>query len=109
MTAFLRSRSGFAIVFFLLIGAIVPTKVHGQAGTFEPALELAMQRGGTMAIAAADQIRARQSYLEARNAFVPMVNLGSGLAASYGFPLSLEGSAPAVIRVTTQSNLYNPA
>ncbi|MCI0352131.1 MAG: TolC family protein, partial [Acidobacteriales bacterium] len=50
-----------------------------------------------------------QGYLATRNTFIPLVNVGSGLAASYGFPLSIEGSAPAIIRVTTQSNLYNPA
>lgn len=109
MTAFLRLRSGRAVIFLLLVGAIVPAKLEAQALSFQHAIELALQRSGTMAIAAADQIRARQSYLEARNTYIPMVNVGSALAASHGFPLSLEGSAPAIVRVTTQSTLYNPA
>ena len=109
MTAFLRWRSSCAVIFLLLVVAIAPAKLQAQALSFEHAIELAMQRSGTMAIAAADQIRARQSYLATRNTFLPLVNVGSGLAASYGFPLSLEGSAPAIIKVSTQSNLFNPA
>ena len=108
MTAFLRLRSSCTVI-LLLIGAAIPAKLEAQALSFQHAIELSMQRSGTMAIAAADQIRARQSYLEARNAYIPMVNVGSALAASHGFPLSLEGAAPAIVRVTTSSNLYNPA
>ena len=109
MTVFLRSRSSCAVIFLLLVGAAIPAKLQAQALSFQHAIELSMQRSGTIAIAAADQIRARQSYLEARNAYIPMVNVGSALAASHGFPLSLEGAAPAIVRVTTSSNLYNPA
>jgi outer membrane protein TolC len=77
--------------------------------TFRQAIEQAVRHSGTMAIAVADQTEAHQNYLETRNAFLPTVTLGSGLAATYGFPMSLEGSAPTVINVTTQQYLINPA
>jgi outer membrane protein TolC len=75
---------------------------------FRRAIELALRHSGDMAIAAADQEAARQSYLETRNAYLPTIIVGSGIAASYGFPMSLEGSAPSVFNVTTQQYLYNP-
>ena len=35
--------------------------------------------------------------------------VGSGLGASWGFPLSLEGSAPSILNVNSQSAVYNPS
>ena len=35
--------------------------------------------------------------------------VGSGLAKTYGFPLSIEGAAPSVFSVNYQSFLFNPA
>jgi outer membrane protein TolC len=71
------------------------------------AVELALARGtsGTDA----EQQRALASYLEARNQYVPQFVAGSGLGKSWGFPLSLEGSAPSIVNLNTQSALYNPA
>ncbi|HEV2022549.1 MAG TPA: hypothetical protein VGQ94_08465 [Terriglobales bacterium] len=65
---------------------------------FRRAIELAVQHSGGMVIAAADQTRAQQSYQEARSLFYPQMALGSGLATTWGFPLSIEGSAPALFR-----------
>jgi hypothetical protein len=35
--------------------------------------------------------------------------LGSALGKSFGFPLSLEGSAPSIVNLTAQSALFNPS
>src|SRR5436305_5337548 len=76
---------------------------------FRTAIELALKNSTTTGIAHADQERARAGYQQARDLFLPQVTLGSGLAFSYGFPLSLEGSAPAVFNVNTQQFLFNRA
>jgi len=62
-----------------------------------------------MAGANADQQRAYLGYLEARNAFIPQLVVGSGIAYTHGFPMSIEGSAPSVLNVNAQSFLVNPA
>lgn len=49
------------------------------------------------------------AYHEARSAYLPRLVFGSGLGASYGFPLSLENSAPSLFNVTSQQILYSPA
>src|SRR5436305_11117759 len=43
----------------------------------------------------ADQQRVFASYQEARNQYVPQVVAGAGIGDSWGYPLSLEGSAPS--------------
>jgi outer membrane protein TolC len=83
--------------------------MNAETLSFKRALELAAAHGTNVGMAVADQMRAQGSYLEARNAYIPAVTTGSGLGASWGFPLSLEGSAPAIFNVTAQSTLINPA
>ncbi len=77
--------------------------------TFKKALELAASHGTGVGMAFADQMRARSSYFEARDAYIPALTTGSGLGASWGFPLSLEGSAPSIFNVTAQSTVFNLA
>ncbi len=74
---------------------------------FRRAIELAVTHSSPMAAANADQARAQNAYQEARNLFLPQMVLGSGLAATYGFPLSIEGSAPSIISVNSQQYLLN--
>jgi outer membrane protein TolC len=71
------------------------------------AIELAVANSSVMAQAHADQVSARHSYLEARNTFLPQMVFGSGLAGSWGFPLSIEGSAPSIFNVNSQQFLLN--
>ena len=60
-----------------------------------------------MGIAATNQWRSQQAYQEVRNHWLPQLTVGSGLGYSYGFPLTLEGSAPAVANFTSQQSLFN--
>src|SRR5215831_20450320 len=76
---------------------------------FRTAIELAIRNSAATGIARADAQRARANYLQTRDLFLPQVTVGSGLAFSYGFPLSLEGSAPSILDVNTQEFLLNSA
>jgi outer membrane protein TolC len=58
-------------------------------------------------MAGADEQRAFYSYLEARDSYIPQMIVGSGLGATWGYPLSLEGSAPSIVNVTAQSPIVN--
>jgi len=77
--------------------------------TLKRAVQLALTHSATMAQATADEQRVFAAYREARNQYIPQVVVGSGLGASWGFPLSLEGAAPSIFNVTAQSALINPA
>ncbi len=85
------------------------TSAGAQTLTLKRAVELALAHSSALAASTADQVQALETYREARGAFIPQVAVGSGLAYSYGFPLSLEGSAPTIFNVTSQSLLLNPA
>ena len=76
---------------------------------FRTAIELALKNSPTSGIARADLERARAGYHQVRDLFMPQVTLGSGLAFSYGFPLSLEGSAPSIFNVNAQQFFFNQA
>ena len=77
--------------------------------TLKRAVELALSHSTTMAVANADEKRAQQGYYEARNMYLPQMTLGSGIAYSNGFPLSIEGSAPSIINVNSSQYLFNAA
>ena len=76
---------------------------------FRTAIELALKNSAASGIARADAQRARAVYLQNRDLFLPQVTLGSGLAWSHGFPLSLEGSAPSIVDLNSQAFLFNAA
>jgi outer membrane protein TolC len=78
-----------------------------QKVDFRRALELALQHSTGMGIALADQMRTRQAYLGTRYRYIPQVVFGSGLAQSWGYPMSIEGSAPSVFNIASQSTLLN--
>jgi outer membrane protein TolC len=73
------------------------------------AVELALAHSTTMQTSLIDEQRAFASYHEARYQYLPQLTIGSGLGKSYGYPLSLEGYAPAIVNTTAQSALINPS
>jgi outer membrane protein TolC len=92
----------------------VPALIGGRQALAESlplqrAIELALTHSTASAIASADLQRTYASYREVRNTYLPQLVVGSGLGWSYGFPLSLEGSAPALVNVAAQSTVFNPA
>jgi outer membrane protein TolC len=74
---------------------------------FRNAVQLALQHSGVMGIAAMNQWRAHQQYEEVRANWIPQLTVGSGLGYSYGFPLTIEGSAPSVVNFNSQQSLFN--
>src|SRR3954466_13736462 len=95
----------FLCAFFLFL---IPAAVaQNEPLPFRRAVELALQHSSGLAAAIADRERAKHSVEEQKDQFIPQVILGSGLAATYGFPLSIEGASPSIFNVNTQSMLLN--
>jgi outer membrane protein TolC len=95
----------FAVVLLMMIAT------RGEAGPLplERAIRLALAHSTGSAIATADVQRAFASYRELRNNYLPQLVVGSGLGWSYGYPLTIEGSAPALVNAVAQSTVYNPS
>lgn len=75
--------------------------------TLREAMALAMKQNPDLVLTRFDEIKAQQSVREARDPFYPKLVVGSGLAYSTGFPLSIEGSAPSIIRADATQALFN--
>ena len=71
------------------------------------AVQLALSHSTTMAVAGEDEQRAYAGYREVKDQYLPQLSVGSGLGKAYGYPLSLEGSAPSIVNFTGQSALLN--
>ncbi len=108
----MKSRMGVITSILLVLAAYSVDLLAQETPApipFRTAIELALKNSPSSGVAAADLQRARASYLQTRDLFLPQMVVGSGLAFSYGFPLSLEGSAPSVFNVNIQEFLFNPA
>lgn len=94
---------------WILAVCLLPASLLAEPVPLKRVVELALTHASGAAIAAADQQRADAGYTEVRNNYIPQVNAGAGLGYSYGFPLGLEGSAPSLFNINTQSALLNPS
>ena len=94
-----------------LCAAVLLLAARGQAEPLplERAVRLALAHSTGSAIANADVQRTFASYRELRNNYLPQLNVGSGLGWTYGYPLSIEGSAPALANAAAQSTVFSPA
>ena len=76
--------------------------------TLSEAVAMALRNNRDVLMAQITVSRTEAEYKESRAPFRPEVFLGSGLAATKGFPLSIEGSAPSIFTVSTSQALFNP-
>ncbi len=94
---------------FLLLAIFGLPRLAAEPLPLKRAVELALAHSTTAAAAQADEQRVFASYREARGQYIPQFILGSGLGKSWGYPLSLEGSAPSIVNFNSQSAVFNPA
>jgi len=104
----LRMQSAFAFLIFLLYGS-VQVSIAAEPVPLRRVVELALSHGPSTAMSSADEQRAFAAYNEVRSRYVPALTVGSGLGATWGYPLSLEGSAPSIVNTTAQSSVVNLA
>ena len=94
---------------WVLAVILFPGSMFGEPVPLKRIVELALSHATGAAISSADEQHAAASYRELRNNYVPQLSTGAGLGYSYGFPLALEGSAPSLFNINTQSALLNPS
>ena len=91
----------------VIVLAALAAPCSAEPVPFQKAIQLALGRGGVLAIAQADQQKARDTYQQARAAYLPTIVFGSGLGYSLGIPPPLAGAAPSIFNVSTQQMLLN--
>jgi outer membrane protein len=75
--------------------------------TLREVVETALKENPDIALARLDEQKARQAIRVAKDPFVPRIIVGSGLAYTQGFPMSVEGSAPTVFQANATSTIFN--
>ena len=94
------------------VNASTQQQVESPSGarrlTLAEAVAMALQNNRDILLAQTAVSQADAEFKDARSVFRPQVFLGSGLAATLGFPLSIEGSAPSIFNISTSQSLYNP-
>ncbi|HYO81044.1 MAG TPA: TolC family protein, partial [Bryobacteraceae bacterium] len=75
--------------------------------TLKAAVDLALKQNPDVLLARFDEQKAAEAVREARDPFTPRLVAGSGLAYTSGFPMSIEGSAPSILRAQAIQSLYN--
>lgn len=93
------------IFFIALFCPLALAEVHSL--TLQQALEITGRQNPDISLARLDEQRADQGITVAKDPFHPHVYAGSGAAYTYGYPLSIEGSAPSIVQVTTEENIFN--
>src|SRR3954471_1821545 len=75
--------------------------------TLKDAIDRALAQNPDVIMARMDEAKSVQAIQVAREPFTPRIGFGSGLAYSNGFPLSIEGSAPAAVQGRANQFLFN--
>jgi outer membrane protein TolC len=93
------------LVLFLLTVFAAPAEV--QHLSLSQAIAKALVQNPDVVLARLDARKAQEEIRIARDPFTPRIAVGSGLAYNNGFPMSIEGSAPALIQAQASQFLYN--
>jgi outer membrane protein TolC len=75
--------------------------------TLKVVLEAALAQNPELALARLEERKAADSVRAARDPFSPKLFVGSGLAYSTGFPMSMEGSAPSIVEARAIASIFN--
>jgi outer membrane protein len=90
-----------------LFAAALTARAETYHLTLKQAVDRAVSQNPEAVMARLDELKASQGVKVASSPFKPRVGVGSGLAYSNGFPLSIEGSAPAAIQGRANQYLFN--
>jgi outer membrane protein len=91
----------------LILAAAASAHAEVRSLTLRQTVGMAVQQNPDVALARLDEEMARLSVRLAKDPFTPRVTLGSGMAYTYGFPMSVEGSAPSIVQARASSYIFN--
>jgi outer membrane protein len=91
------------VLFLLAFSAVAEVRTL----TLREALDIALKQNPDVVLARLDQQRARAQVTIIKDAFVPKLFAGSGAAYTNGFPMSIDGNAPALVQAKTQMAIFD--
>jgi outer membrane protein TolC len=94
-----------APVVFFLIAFSAAAEVRTL--TLRDALDIALKQNPDVILARLDQQRARAQVTIAKDPFLPKLFAGSGVAWTNGFPMSIDGNAPAIVQAKAPMAIFD--
>jgi len=91
----------------LLLASAAMAGAADHPMTLRQAVETALKQNSDITLSRLDEEKARQGVRLAKDPFLPRITVGSGLAYTSGFPMSIEGSAPSVLQANATASLFN--
>ena len=91
----------------LLLAAIGGLRAEILSMTLRQAVEFALRQNPDIALARLDEEKARQAVSVAKDPFRPRLVVGSGMAASFGFPMSIDGNPPSIVQANASLYVFN--
>jgi outer membrane protein TolC len=91
----------------LLLTAVTLASGENHTLTREQAVEIALRQNPDLMLARLEEQQAVERVREVRDPFVTKLVVGSGLAYTSGFPMSIEGSAPSLLQARAIQTLYD--
>ena len=92
------------VVFFLIAFSAV---AEVRTLTLRDALDIALKQNPDVVLARLDQQRARAQVTIERDPFFPKLFAGSGAAYTNGFPMSIDGNAPAIVQAKAPMSIFD--
>lgn len=93
--------------FAILLVCATLASAENHTLTLRQAVARAVSQNPELTMARLDAAKAEMAVRLARNPFTPHLGVGTGLAWTNGFPLSIEGSAPAIFEAKASEDLFN--
>jgi outer membrane protein TolC len=92
-----------------LLAALLPVSLFAENHvlTLSEAVARAIAQNPDVVMARLEAAKAAAGVTVTNDPFTPHLYAGSGLAYNSGFPLSIEGSAPAVVQAKANQSLFN--
>jgi outer membrane protein TolC len=75
--------------------------------TLKEAVGRALQQNPDIALARIDEQKAAMNVRIVKDPFSPKVGVGSGIAYTNGYPLSIDGSGPSIVQARATQSIYN--
>jgi outer membrane protein len=91
----------------IVFAASLAARAETHTLTLKQAVDRALAQNPEVVMSRLDEAKASLGVRVAASPFRPRVDAGSGLAYSNGFPLSIEGSAPAIVEAKASQFLFN--
>ncbi|HUE00147.1 MAG TPA: TolC family protein [Bryobacteraceae bacterium] len=93
------------IITLACLAAALRAEVHTMK--LQQAVDRALEQNPEIAMARLDELKAQAAVRVQKDPFAPHLYIGSGLAYTDGFPMSIEGAAPSIVQGRVSEVLFN--